>query len=395
MAKCLEVLVSGLIKVGLAAVLATSPIAGCSRTSAIKQGYEKCKIVFEGGPVPGLTLENPKYGVCVINPDGSDGKRLTCDYAKTPTFSPDGRKIVFVSDRDRNIYLMNGDGTDEKRLTKGPTETPTFSPDGRKIAFASNKDYNYDIYVMNDDGTDEKRLTVNNELSIITEDDRFPSFSPDGKKVVYTSYVNKIKYPKGICELDEIGKFTQIETHGEISVINSDGTDEKRLTNYTSETPSSETPTFSPDGRKILYVSNKHDNYDIYVMNDDGTDKKRMTDNPEDDMSPSWSPDGEKIVFVSKINGYNQICVMNSDGSEKEILTSNKRFMLFEKEYDYKSPSWSPDGEKIAFTSKTSCLIDRNISIINADGSDQKNLTRFSFFNYEYLKWSPPVFEKE
>jgi len=128
------------------------------------------------------------YGeIYVMDPDGKNQIRLTNNDSKdvSPSFSPDGSKIAFVSDRDsyrdrygevyiRNVYIMNVDGSEQVNLTNNPAieEDPSFSPDGKKIAFASNRDGNYEIYIMNVDGSEQVRLTKN------PAGDEWPCFSP-------------------------------------------------------------------------------------------------------------------------------------------------------------------------------------------------------------------------
>ena len=111
------------------------------------------------------------------------------------------------------------------------------------------------------------------------------------------------------------------------------------------------TPAWSPDGRSIAFTSNQgrgpYDSYDIYVINSDGSNQRRLTNNtfmPGADFSPTWSPDGRSIVFTSKrdrdSNNY-EIYVMGADGSNQRRLTNNS-------DNDF-APSWSPDGRLIAF----------------------------------------------
>ena len=96
------------------------------------------------------------------------------------------------------------------------------------------------------------------------------------------------------------------------------------------------------------------------------------------DSGASWSPDGKKIAFHSDRDGNGEIYVMNADGSEQRNLTKNAA--------NDSSPSWSPDGKKTAFES----MKDENyeIHIMNADGSEQKNLTN-SPASDRQLSWSP------
>ena len=116
---------------------------------------------------------------------------------------------------------------------------------------------------------------------------------------------------------------------------------------------------------KIAFISERDGNKEIYVMNSDGSEQKNLTNNPAGDYSSSWSPDGKKIAFTSGRDGNGEIYVMNADGSEHKRLTNNRAFDMF--------PSWSPDGKKIAFQSKR----DGNgeIYVMNSDGTEQKRLT--------------------
>ena len=95
-------------------------------------------------------------------------------------------------------------------------------------------------------------------------------------------------------------------------------------------------------GEKIAFASNRDGNFDIYVMNADGTNPIRLTNNGGFDEDPSFSPDGSKIAFVSdRDSGNAEIYVMNADGSNITRLTNSG--------VDFE-PSFSPDGSKIAFT---------------------------------------------
>ena len=106
-------------------------------------------------------------------------------------------------------------------------------------------------------------------------------------------------------------------------------------------------------------------------MNADGSGQTRLTNNEEIDRNPSWSPDGEKIAFNSIRDGNEEIYIMNADGSGQTRLTNNSAS-------DDIDPTWSPDGEKIAFASSS----DGNFGIYimnSADGSDVTRLTADGF----------------
>jgi hypothetical protein len=108
-----------------------------------------------------------------------------------------------------------------------------------------------------------------------------------------------------------------------------------------------QTPAWSPDGRKIAFVSDRDGNSEIYVIHADGSEQRNLTRQPASDSHPSWSPDGRKLAFVSRRDGNAEIYVMNADGSELRNVTRTPS--------DDLDPAWSPNGRAIAFVLKSAC----------------------------------------
>jgi Tol biopolymer transport system component len=127
-------------------------------------------------------------------------------------------------------------------------------------------------------------------------------------------------------------------------------------------------------------VFDNHD--DVWTINADGTDLTQLTDSPGFDFDPSWSPDGTRIAFRSERSGDSEIWVMNADGSDQQQLAAGL------------SPAWSPDGSKIAYSSPGEILCPpgqgldcTGLSIMNADGFGQHRVPNTD--GGEYPTWSP------
>jgi TolB protein len=253
----------------------------------------------------------------VMNADGSGLRRLTRDPASdvVPVWSPDGRKIAFTRSHEpaegrgppeSDVYVINVDGTGERNLTgDGVSGGPTWSPDGRRIAFMSSGG----IDVMSADGTGRQRLLRNRGA--------FPSWSPEGRKIFFLRAGGRGRGGPRVIY---------------VYVMNADGSGLRRLTREAGVNYSF--PSWSPDGRKILFVSDRDGNFEVYVMNADGSGRRNLTRHPGHDSDPAWSPDGRKIAFVTKRDGNFEVYVMNADGSDQQNLTHNPA--------PDRAPIWSP-----------------------------------------------------
>ena len=149
-----------------------------------------------------------------------------------------------------------------------------------------------------------------------------------------------------------------------------------------------QTPAWSPDGRKLAFVSRRDGNSEIYVINADGSGQENLTQHPARDSHPSWSRDGRKLAFVSRRDGNSEIYVMNADGSGLRNVTRTPSNDL--------DPAWSPDGRAIAFVKmiQKKCAPSPRAAlratttrpylyVVNGDGSGLRRLTthRAHLFN--------------
>ena len=195
--------------------------------------------------------------------------------------------------------------------------------------------------------------------------DIFPAWSPDGTEIAFSSYR---------------------DGNSDIYVIDADG---KNLIRLTQNPGYDSIPNWSPVGRKIAFTS--HRNTEIHVMDVEGKNLIRLTRNPASDAHPSWSPDGQNIAFSSDRAGTYDIYVMDAEGNHPVRLTPIRglphgrrdRWQNLGRDLH---PSWSPDGRKIAFTSKRDGNYE--IYIMDADGGNPTNLTQNAAKD-EMPAWSP------
>ena len=162
----------------------------------------------------------------------------------------------------------------------------------------------------------------------------------------------------------------------EIYVMYADGTSVSRLTYAAGRDIA---PAWSPDGNQIAFSSNRSGDYEIYVMNANGADVSRLTNTPGEDNTPAWSPDGNQIAFTSNVGGIRDVYVMDADGSNLKRLTSHSD--------EDAHPTWAPDGNRIMFESHRAETWD--IYVMNAaDGSNVTRLTTHPQTNGDPA-WSP------
>jgi TolB protein len=225
-----------------------------------------------------------------------------------------------------------------------------------RVLFVSGSRRNKDIYIAGIDGQGVKRITNFQNITVS------PSISPDGRYLAYTSYkegkpnlfVMDLEKGRDIhAEKDEgmklgttwMGKSTLgfSKTSGNLSTIYSlDPGSGQKKTLLTKEGILT-SPSFSPDGTKMVFVSDMYGSPQIFIKDLTSGAMKRLTYSGNYNTSPSFSPKGDLIAFVSQLDGSFEICTMNVDGSNQRVLTSGGI---------NDSPQFSSCGRYILYSSK-------------------------------------------
>jgi len=251
---------------------------------------------------------------------------------------PADSQLAFV--RDDQIYLINADGTGLIQLTdtSGDEQNadPAWSRDGQRLAFARGNwggtHANWNIYTMNADGSNVVQLTTGGG-------DTEPAWGPDDRAIVFTSFAAG-SAGVSVVDADEGG------SEERTILLDYPGWDSQPAWS-----PDGQTITFSSDYRSYDFVS------DVYAINADGSDVRTLIASPDNFsyydrvfyLHSAWSPDGQSIAAVGCDNSSqtcffprSDIVVANPDGSGLRVVAPAG---------GYANPTWSPDGQWIAFSS--------------------------------------------
>ena len=261
------------------------------------------------------------------DPTVAEPLRLTANSGSSiqPAFSPDGERIVFISDRDGNqeIYVMNRDGSGQQRLTftnDVQEDLPSFSPDGTQILFGGTVGGYEDLYLMRSDGSQMVNLT-----NTPGSNEGRPHFSPSGQFILYDSDGS------GNWEI----YLARLEAGGLSEVL--------RLTQRPDF--NNRLASFSPLGdwiifRSVVITSNDSS---ITLVKPDGSGLVSLSSG-EMDYYPSISPDGQAILFISERDGNAEIYLMDLAGENATRLTFDEAAQNF--------AVFAPQGDWIAFATQ-------------------------------------------
>ncbi len=270
------------------------------------------EIIFQlGGGIPGIAETKLYYissrtgnkEVWAMDYDGNNQHAITKlgSIALSPRVSPDNTRVAFVSFMHGKPDILMWSLELNRAVTfprwTGTTSSPAWSPDGTKLAFSSSLPGDPEIYVVEASGGTPRRLTAYN--------------GPDSSPVFNPKTGAQIAWVSGRSGLPQI------------FIMEADGTNPQRIT----EEGYAVSPSWSPNGQFLVFAWIRHygpgapGGQDIYIMDIASRKFEQLTHDAGRNDFPSWAPDGRHIVFQSDRTGSEQIWTMLADGSQQRQLT--------------------------------------------------------------------------
>ncbi|MFC1974814.1 DPP IV N-terminal domain-containing protein [Chloroflexota bacterium] len=257
-----------------------------------------------------------------------------------PIFPPAGQ-IIFTSNRSSDprvgyLYVMNGDGSDVRQLSRDLGSEPSYSKIANKIVFSRPVlNEGVSLYTITSDG--QREVSIDNRYWNNWE----PTWSPDGQQVAFTSSRANLDWEIYSMNIDG----------SDLGLLKCDNIEDQDWLEWLKFAPA-----WSPDGQRIAFVvqSKERDQYegqaDIWMMDADGANCQPLTDNEESqrtaiDKAPDWSPDNQRLVFVSNRDGDFEMYIMDADGGNRRKVTKAPPHVNY--------PDWSSDGNWLTFSVST------------------------------------------
>jgi TolB protein len=267
-----------------------------------ERGIADTKIAYATGPRGAKEIVVADYDGVGPRPLGRNGS-----INLTPVWSPDARSLAYVSYRNGYPDLFRAfpfERRPEQTLSAftGINSSPSWSSDGRMLALTLSKDGNPEIYLLTLATGVFRRLTRHTGI------DTDPSWSPSGREIAFVS--------------DRAGR-------PNIYVMDAEGVNVRQLTTGGHHTQ----PRWSPKGDTIVFTT-RAATHDLWAISPDGANPRRLTIGPGDNQGTTWAPNGRHLLFQSNRQGKWQVYSMLADGSEQTVVTQGPE--------ENTSPSWSP-----------------------------------------------------
>ena len=270
------------------------------------------------------------FSLFLVSPETGEKRRLTAPPAAvvgdcSPAFAPDGRSLAFVRASGAgvgDIYLVSVGGGDPKRVTFDGQNIGSlvWAPDGQELVFSVRQGEGGRLFRIRIKGGTPQWMEACGGDAI------YPAFSRPGRRLAWTQ-----------CPVNTDIHRIEIDSHPEL-------TGPARPPGLIVSTKEEVSPRYSPDGKRIVFVSTRSGNQEIWACGSEGENPFRLTSFRGPLVgSPRWSPDGSQIVFDSRLDGNADIFVISSEGGRPRRLTNDPAEDIV--------PSWSRDGRWIYFTS--------------------------------------------
>jgi TolB protein len=269
----------------------------------------------------------------------------------TPAVSPDGRQIAFISDRDgtQQVYVITDNGSGLLRLTtmSGPKSPPSWSSDGQRVLFSTTAGDTAKLFSIKRDGS------VLRQIAAVAG--RSPVLSRDEREVLFTS-----------------GGFTRSILN--ISAL--DGADRRAISDSSAGIFNH---VFSPDGGRVAYsrLDQSHA-IQVWTVNSDGSNARAVTQFEEADgraQWPAWSSDGTRMAIQVDLPNREHPELSTSCIWVIDLTTGGaQRLAPHAQAYLDETPSWFPDGKRIAFQSNRSGRME--VWVMYSDGTGARPVTR-------------------
>ena len=223
----------------------------------------------------------------------------------SPAWSPDGGKVAYVSFEHRKpvVYVQNL-VTGERKIVaneKGSNSAPAWSPDGTRLAVSLSKDGHTQVYSVNADGSGVRRLSNSNGI------DTEPQFSADGQSIYFTS--DRSGGPQIYKMSASGGNATRVTFNGGYNI----------------------SPRVAADGKTLAWISQRDGGFALYAMDLGSGQELRLADGATE---PSFSPNGKYIMYATKAGGRTALAVVSVDGRVKQRLSTQAG--------NIREPNWGP-----------------------------------------------------